>query len=95
MEQEKLRVFISGNLMRADHFASMAADNNNIDIQDIETGKPLSYEEFDRALSIQFNMDNYWQKDFSPPKHLKGQNLVLVASLSRRKLNFLTYGARG
>jgi len=89
MEQEKLRVFISGNLMRADHFASMAADNNNIDIQDIETGKPLSYEEFDRALSIQFNMDNYWQKDFfTTKKHLKGQNLVLVAPTGVGKTEF-------
>lgn len=89
LDQEKLRVFISGNLMRADHFASMAADNSNIKIHDIETGYPLSYEEFDRALSIQFNGDSYWQKEFFAVRNLlRGQNLVLVAPTGVGKTEF-------
>lgn len=87
--QEKLRVFVSGNLMRADHFASMAAENIDIDIHDIETGYPLSYDEFDRALSMRFNRDNYWQKEFFVSRnHLQGRNLVLVAPTGVGKTEF-------
>lgn len=86
---EKLRLFIAGNLMRADHFASLVEDDrNSCTIKDIEWGQPLSFDEFDRTLAKRFGK-NYWQKNFFEQKReLRCENLVLIAPTGFGKTEF-------
>lgn len=87
---EKLRLFITGNLMRADHFASLVEDDrNSYNISDIEWGRPLPFEEFDVTLTNRFGLTNYWQKTFFEQKsELRGDNLVLIAPTGFGKTEF-------
>lgn len=87
---EKLRLFITGNLMRADHFASLVEDDrNSYCISDIESGYPLSLEEFDIALTERFGKTDYWQKTFFKQKaELRGDNLVFIAPTGFGKTEF-------
>ncbi|WP_338834071.1 hypothetical protein MHLNE_04390 [Moorella humiferrea] len=59
---EKLRIFVAGNLMRADHFASYMDENPFVQASQIEIGERASYKEFKEALQRKF--DRVWQASF-------------------------------
>ncbi|MGI6317262.1 MAG: hypothetical protein ACOX1J_00735 [Dethiobacteria bacterium] len=76
-EKERLRIFIIGNLMRADHFASLSEDDKQVSPDEIEYGTTPPLESIESKLSVLFDTSNYWQKDFfrcNPG--LQGENYV-------------------
>ncbi|OIQ09554.1 CRISPR-associated endonuclease/helicase Cas3 [Moorella thermoacetica] len=95
-EKDRARVFIAGNLMRTDHFASMVEESNTgLQIDAIESGRVFTTGEIERALKEKFNTPDYWQKQFfQNHPEAKGGNLVLVAPTGFGKTEFaLLWGA--
>ncbi|CQR70766.1 CRISPR-associated endonuclease/helicase Cas3 [Sporomusa ovata DSM 2662] len=86
---EQFRVFITGNLMRCDHFASQV-ESGDLDLQlkDIEYACFPSYE----ALAATMCFDNGrepWQKQFfDRNKALQNSNLILLAPTGAGKTEF-------
>lgn len=95
-ENDRMRIFISGNLLRADHFASLVEDNPCIKITDIESGSIPGIEDLDRVLSGKFGCE-YWQKEFFTEKQpgLRNSNMVLVAPTGFGKTEFSYIWAAG
>ena len=95
-EKERLRIFIIGNLMRADHFASLSEDDKQVSPDEIEYGTTPPLESIESKLSVLFDTSNYWQKDFfrcNPG--LQGETMLLVALLGLGKLSLPIYGGAG
>lgn len=86
----KLQIFLSGNLMRADHFASLVEDNPKIfNISDIENARFPNYLDLVNNLKAKFNTDYLWQAQlFNDFEHLQGEDLVLVAPTGVGKTEF-------
>lgn len=80
-EKERFRIFVAGNLMRADHFASLVEESGGLlEIKDIEQGEALSNEIIDDRLKALFNSSSYWQKEFFTARpELQGENMMFVA----------------
>ncbi|SHH08510.1 CRISPR-associated endonuclease/helicase Cas3 [Thermosyntropha lipolytica DSM 11003] len=89
-EIEKLRTFVAGNLMRADHFASLVEDGGTgLSIADIETSKPLSPAQMQNKLLAHFGKNTCWQVDFfTVNSSLQGENMILVAPTGFGKTEF-------
>jgi CRISPR-associated endonuclease/helicase Cas3 len=89
-EREKFRIFIAGNLMRADHFASLIEDGGGwLEIKDIEQGEVLSQDIIDGKLKSLFNTSSYWQQEFFDNRpDLQGENMILVAPTGFGKTEF-------
>lgn len=89
-EGEKLRVFLSGNLMRADHFASLVEDNpGKFDLHDVEINRFPDYAVLLTALKAKLNTKDLWQAEFFERyKDLQAENLILVAPTGVGKTEF-------
>jgi CRISPR-associated endonuclease/helicase Cas3 len=89
-ENEKLRVFLSGNLMRADHFASLVEDNpDKFNLNDVEINRFPDYADLISTLKTKLNTKDLWQAEFfrlSPA--LREENLILVAPTGVGKTEF-------
>ena len=88
--KEKLRLFIAGNLMRADHFASLAEDAGaGINVDEIECGTPKSPDEVAEKLTSVLKTNNFWQKDLlNGMAGLNGRSTILVAPTGFGKTEF-------
>ena len=89
-ETERFRIFVAGNLMRADHFASLVEDSGGrLDIKDIEQGEPLSTKIIDGKIKALFNTNSYWQKEFFTARpELQRGNMIFVAPTGFGKTEF-------
>jgi CRISPR-associated endonuclease/helicase Cas3 len=89
-QNEKLRVFLSGNLMRADHFASLVEDNpDKFDLNDVEINRFPDYIDLVTALKTRLNTKDLWQAEFFQHNpDLREDNLILVAPTGVGKTEF-------
>lgn len=89
-EKERFRIFVAGNLMRVDHFASLVEDSGGrLEIKDIEQGEPLSTKIIDGKIKALFNTNSYWQKEFFTARpELWGESMILVAPTGFGKTEF-------
>lgn len=89
-QDEKLRVFLSGNLMRADHFASLVEDNpNKFNVNDVEINRFPDYTDLVTALKTKLNTKDLWQAAiFEHNPDLRDENLILVAPTGVGKTEF-------
>lgn len=89
-EKERFRIFVSGNLMRADHFASLVEESRGrLEISDIESGEALSAVVIDKKIKALFNVHSYWQKDFFTGRpDMQGESMILVAPTGVGKTEF-------
>jgi len=89
-ENEKLRVFLSGNLMRADHFASLVEDNpDKFDLNNVEINRFPDYTDLVTALKTKLNTKELWQAEFFQRNpDLRKENLILVAPTGVGKTEF-------
>jgi len=89
-DREKFRIFVAGNLIRADHFASLIEDNCvDLNIHDIEQGATKELEAIDEKLSDLFGTVTYWQKEFfKAMPALQGDNIILIAPTGFGKTEF-------
>lgn len=86
---ERLRIFVSGSLMRADHFASYAEESSGkIKPEDIEAGAYLKDVEINKSLIKVLGQKTFWQKEFLDNNSLKRENLILVAPTGVGKTEF-------
>jgi len=90
IDRERFRVFLSGNLMRADHFASMVEEAGaGISVDDIEQGVPRGPGEIGEAISSLLGTGSFWQKDFfAQNPGLRGSSMILVAPTGFGKTEF-------
>lgn len=90
MDKERLRIFVAGNLMRADHFASMVEDAGaGMSIDDIEHGIPKRPDEVEEELSALLKTGNFWQKEFFEERaELQGRSMILTAPTGFGKTEF-------
>ncbi len=61
-QKEKMRVFLTGSLMRADHFASLMEENHTLNYADIERGVTPPFAKIYSFLKDRFN--GFWQGEF-------------------------------
>lgn len=89
-KNEILRIFITGNLMRADHFASLVeTSDSNLTTSDIEFGEYPSYEQVCTALASRINPKSFWQRTFFENQpELRNTDLILVAPTGFGKTEF-------
>ncbi|MGB9791249.1 MAG: CRISPR-associated helicase Cas3' [Thermacetogeniaceae bacterium] len=93
---ERLRIFIAGNLMRADHFASYMDENHSVQASQIEIGERASYEELKEALQKRF--DRLWQASFleaMPDLRERGAVVIAVAPTGVGKTEFASLWGGG
>jgi len=91
---EKLRIFIAGNLMRADHFASYMDQNHFVHASRIETGEVVSYEDFKAALERKFSRP--WQTSLLERiPNIRGRSVVMVAPTGVGKTEFASLWGGG
>lgn len=93
-ERERVRVFMLGSLMRADHFASLIEDSCGLCCEQIELGKLPVYDQIRDAMTGHFQ--EFWQDSFftaNPEMHAR--NMVLVAGTGVGKTEFAYLWASG
>lgn len=93
-ENEKKRIFITGNLLRSDHFASYMDQNSTVKATDIEIVEKATFEELKNLLLSRFK-DGAWQVlYFNKNIDEKDHNMALVAPTGVGKTEFaLSWGA--
>lgn len=89
-DTKKIQIFLSGNLMRADHFSSLVEDNKNIfNVTDIEINRFPEYSNLIETLKTKIKTDYLWQAELlNNKRHLRGQNLILLAPTGAGKTEF-------
>jgi len=90
LNNELLRIFITGNLMRADHFASLVETRDTgLTASDIEVGEYPSFEQICSAVASRINNESFWQKSFFEKRpELRNSDLILVAPTGFGKTEF-------
>jgi len=90
MDRERLRIFVAGNLMRADHFASLVEDAGaGMSVAGIEHGTAKRAGEVGKELSSLLKTNSFWQKDFFEVRpDLQGSSMILVAPTGFGKTEF-------
>lgn len=93
-DREKSRIFLSGTLMRADHYASLVEDSAALKFEEIENGVLPDFEIISQAMENSF--PEFWQGGFfkSHPE-LKGSDLIFVGGTGVGKTEFSYLWAAG
>lgn len=86
-EREKLRVFMAGTLMRADHFASLIEDHEGMSHKDVELGPLPTYSVMRGVMENRFT--DFWQGHFfvKYPKK-RSQDLLFIGGTGVGKTEF-------
>lgn len=91
-ESEKMRIFVAGNLMRADHFASLVeTSSDGIKIKDIEQGAGLDFNTLAARIKKAVNKEELWQESFfkmTEYQGRQGEDMILVAPTGFGKTEF-------
>jgi len=88
-KEYKMHVFVSGNLMRADHYASfLDSINNKALTPSIETGDWLGYEQWAKNIAKEIETTDYWQNRFITDEQLQNKNCILIAPTGVGKTEF-------
>ncbi|HHW41103.1 MAG TPA: CRISPR-associated helicase Cas3' [Syntrophomonadaceae bacterium] len=91
---EEMRIFVAGNLMRADHFASYMDQNQFVQASQIEMGEVASYEELKAALEKRFN--RLWQAHLlGKMPDIRGRSVVVIAPTGVGKTEFASLWGGG
>lgn len=88
--KERSRIFITGNLMRADHFASLVETGDSyLTARDIDFGTYPSFEQVCSSIASRINSESFWQRSFFEKQpELRNSDLILVAPTGFGKTEF-------
>lgn len=90
VEQEKMRIFVTGNLMRCDHFVSMCEEEEFEGKNKKEIEYQGEYPDFEQVAEyLESQHKDGWQKRFFANHHdLRNESMILIAPTGVGKTEF-------